>query len=154
MMSRVRYWLIVALMIGIIAPAGVLAHAQENPGKGVIKIRVTGLRNDKGRTVCTLCSSPEGYPSDCKKQEITSVPIHHDKADCIFPNKAPGSYAATVFHDEDLSGKFKRNFIGIPQEGFGFSNNYRPTVRAPTWKEAAFGFPGGEETITINIINW
>lgn len=149
-----RYWLIASMLMGIIAIAGARADAQENTGDGVITIHVNGLINDKGNMNCTLCSSPDGYPSDCKNKEVVKAPVHGGNSDCVFPHKPPGDYAATVFHDEDSSGKFKRNLIGIPKEGFGFSNNYRPTVRAPTWDEGKFNFPGGDKTITIHIINW
>lgn len=152
-MSRWRYWIAAAVVIGVIA-AGARAWAQDQKGNGVITIHVTGLRNNKGVVVCTLCSSPEGYPNDCKNQETVKAPIASQKAACVFPHKAPGDYAATIFHDEDSDGKFKRNFLGIPKEGFGFSNNYRPTVRAPTWDEGKFNFAGGQGAITINIINW
>jgi len=153
-MSRIRYWLIVAIVVGLNAAHGVPTDAEETKGGGVITIRIDGLRNDKGNMNCTLCSSPEGYPGDCKNQVTIKAPIHGGQSDCVFPHKAPGDYAATVFHDEDADGKFKRNMIGIPKEGFGFSNNYRPTVRAPTWDEGKFNFVGGHKTITIHIINW
>jgi uncharacterized protein (DUF2141 family) len=144
----------IAVVIGVTATAEVPVQAQENPADGVITIHVTGLRNNKGNMVCTLCSSPDGYPGDCKHKVTIKAAISGNESDCVFPHKAPGDYAATVFHDEDGSGKFKRNLVGIPKEGFGFSNNYRPTVRAPTWDEGKFNFPGGHKTITINIINW
>ena len=40
-----------------------------------------------------------------------------------FNNLAPGSYVASVQHDEDGNGKLKTNFIGMPKEGIGLSNN-------------------------------
>jgi uncharacterized protein (DUF2141 family) len=152
-MGGMRYWLIVVIVTGMVVTAGTGVRAQDK-ADGVITIHVDGLINDMGDMNCTLCSSPEGYPGDCKDKVVVKAPIRRNQSDCVFPNKAPGDYGATVFHDEDSSGKFKRNLIGIPKEGFGFSNNYRPTVRAPTWDEGKFNFPGGHKTITIHIINW
>ncbi|MGA2409242.1 MAG: DUF2141 domain-containing protein [Candidatus Binataceae bacterium] len=153
-MSGWRYWIPVIVVAVAAAAVGVDAHAQNQQADGVITINVTGLRNNKGVVSCTLCSSPEGYPGDCKVQQTVKAAIAGDKAACVFPHKAPGTYAATIFHDEDNDGKFKRNLIGIPKEGFGFSNNYHPSVRAPTWDEGKFNFSGGQKAITINIINW
>jgi uncharacterized protein (DUF2141 family) len=149
-----RFWLMMALVIGITVAVGASARAQDSKGDGVITIHITGLRNDKGDMICTLCSSADGYPNDCKNKVTVKAPIAGQKSACVFPNKAPGDYAATVFHDEDSDGKFKRNFVGIPKEGFGFSNNFRPTVRAPTWDEGKFPFAGGQGAITIKIIYW
>ena len=129
------------------------ASAAEN-NDGVITIHAAGLRNDKGDVMCTLCSSPDGYPGDCKAKTVVKASITNQSADCIFPNRKPGYYGAAIFHDEDGDGKFKRNLLGIPKEGFGFSNNYHPKTRAPTWDEGKFHFPGGDQTITINMIYW
>ncbi len=38
-------------------------------------------------------------------------------------NVRPGSYAIAVFHDTNGDGKLDRNFIGLPSEPYGFSNN-------------------------------
>jgi uncharacterized protein (DUF2141 family) len=38
-------------------------------------------------------------------------------------NVKPGSYAIAVFHDTNGDGKLDRNFIGLPSEPYGFSNN-------------------------------
>ena len=153
-MSRRYFWLMtVAIMFAAVAPAGFYAQAAENQD-GAITIRADGLRNSKGDVVCTLCSSAEGYPGDCKHKVTVKASIVGDHADCVFPHKAPGYYGATIFHDEDGDGKFKRSALGIPKEGFGFSNNYRPKFRAPTWDEGKFHFAGGDKTITINMIYW
>jgi uncharacterized protein (DUF2141 family) len=143
----------VAIMFATAALAVGYAPAAENQD-GAITIRADGLRNDKGDVVCTLCSSSDGYPGDCKHQVKVKASIMNKHADCVFPHKAPGYYGATIFHDEDGDGKFKRNALGIPKEGFGFSNNYRPKLRAPTWDEGKFKFAGGDQTITINMIYW
>ncbi|MBV9750141.1 MAG: DUF2141 domain-containing protein, partial [Acetobacteraceae bacterium] len=36
---------------------------------------------------------------------------------------ATGTFALAVYHDEDGDRKLKRNAIGMPREGYGFSNN-------------------------------
>ena len=85
---------------------------------GVITIRADGLRNDKGDVMCTLCSSADGYPGDCKHKVTVKASIMNKHADCVFPHKAPGDYGATIFHDEDSDGKFKRNFIWHTERRF------------------------------------
>lgn len=153
-MKRKHFWLALgAILLGTTTMVRGRASAVEN-SDGVITIRADGLRNDKGDVVCTLCSSADGYPGDCKHKVTVKASIMNKHADCVFPHKAPGDYGATIFHDEDSDGKFKRNAFGIPKEGFGFSNNYRPKVRAPSWDEGKFHFVGGDQTIIINMIYW
>ena len=51
----------------------------------------------------------------------------------------PGVYAVNAFHDENNNGKFATNFIGLPLEGYGFSNDVRPNLlSAPSFNKAAF----------------
>ena len=41
----------------------------------------------------------------------------------VFRGLAPGEYAVMVLHDLDGNGLFDRNALGIPRDGYGFSNN-------------------------------
>jgi uncharacterized protein (DUF2141 family) len=45
------------------------------------------------------------------------------RAVCEFPGVTPGTYAISVFHDENSNGKLDTNLLGIPREGVSASNN-------------------------------
>ncbi len=49
----------------------------------------------------------------------------------------PGTYAIAAFHDANSNGKIDSNFLGIPKEGYGVSNDPRPRFRAPRFAEAS-----------------
>ncbi len=53
----------------------------------------------------------------------------------------PNTYAIAVMHDEDGDKKLKTNLVGIPQEGFGFSNNPKVLIGAPAFSRAEFEYP-------------
>ena len=40
----------------------------------------------------------------------------------VFAGLPPGEYAVAAFHDADGDGKLAQNIVGMPTEGFGFSN--------------------------------
>lgn len=50
-----------------------------------------------------------------------------------------GVYAVAVHHDANSNGKLDANFLGIPTEGYGVSNDVRPRFRAPRFAEARVG---------------
>jgi uncharacterized protein (DUF2141 family) len=52
---------------------------------------------------------------------------------CLFV-PSPGSYGLALYHDANSNGKIDRNGLGIPKEGFGFSNNPRILFSAPKLK--------------------
>ena len=49
-----------------------------------------------------------------------------------------GTYAVGVFHDVDGNEALSKNFLGIPEEPFGFSNNVRGRFGPPSFMEASF----------------
>lgn len=46
----------------------------------------------------------------------------------------PGKYGISLMDDENFNGKMDFNFIGIPKEGFGFSNYYHTGLTKPKLK--------------------
>src|SRR5215469_6569084 len=72
----------------------------ESPPASIIHVEITGLRNDKGKVLCALYSSPEGFPKDSEKAiaQVSSA-IAQAQAVCKFPAVTPGTYAVSVFHD-------------------------------------------------------
>ena len=63
----------------------------------------------------------------------------------------PGTYAAQVFHDENDDHEVDRSWLGIPNEGVGFSNDPSFTFGPPDFGEAAFrlGPDGGRITVRL-----
>jgi outer membrane protein len=59
------------------------------------------------------------------------------------PDLPPGDYAVVVYRDANGNGRLDKNFIGIPREYLGFSNNYWPEG-PPTFARAAFTLGEGE----------
>ncbi len=69
-------------------------------------------------------------------------------------NLPPGQYAISCFFDLNANGQLDTNWLGIPNEPYGFSNNARPKFRAPNWSEAAFDLQGSGRTIGVRLEKW
>ena len=50
---------------------------------------------------------------------------------------APGAYAVSVIHDLNGNGDIDLNMLGMPTEGYGFSNDARGTLGPPSFDAAA-----------------
>ena len=63
----------------------------------------------------------------------------------------PGRYSVAVFLDEDADGKFDSNFLGIPKEPFGFSNDVMGALGKPSFEKASFevGANGARIELTL-----
>ncbi|RXR06204.1 DUF2141 domain-containing protein [Pseudoxanthomonas composti] len=68
----------------------------------------------------------------------------------VFRDLPAGRYAVQVMHDENGNGRLDTNIIGMPTEGYGFSNNPR-VMRKPTFDEAAFELPEQGTAIVITL---
>lgn len=67
-----------------------------------------------------------------------------------FDGLAPGSYAVRVMLDENDNGKLDTNFIGMPVEPYGISNDPK-VMRRPTFDEAKFDLGADGGAITIHL---
>ena len=130
---------------------GFLAQGQA-PQANIIRVEIRGLRNDKGQVFCALYSSPDGFPKNSEKAVGRVKSAISDKhAICEFSAVAPGTYAVSVFHDENSNGRLDTNFMGIPREGVGASNDARGHFGPPKFDAAAFHFSGDRLDLKITI---
>ena len=61
-----------------------------------------------------------------------------------------GQYALAIFHDLNSDTICNRNIMGIPTEKYGFSNNVRPFLTAPSFEDAAINL-NSKKTIIIQL---
>lgn len=107
------------------APAGCTGPVSDT----WLHVVVEDVRNDSGLIALTL------YADDRSRFLVKrgSMYVTRVKAEagvtraCIFLPK-PGTYALAIYHDEDGNQNFNRSGLGLPVEGFGFTNN--PTTLA------------------------
>jgi len=87
------------------------------PGQCSLEIRITGLKNNTGPVMLQLFDENEKVIDQAKAsiKEMSTV--------IKFTDLRPGKYAFRFFHDENLSGIMETGRLGIPKEGYGFSNN-------------------------------
>lgn len=119
---------------------------------GRINVEVTGLRSNSGEVRVHLYSSKEGFPSNPRKAMATIViVIGNSGASVIFRDIPFGDYAISVLHDENGNKKMDMNWLMIPKEGFGASNNPRFTLGPPSFNDARFRIDSEELTIKIKV---
>jgi uncharacterized protein (DUF2141 family) len=147
-MSRFLVWTCAAFLFGLAAP-GV---GDETVKKAALTVEVNGFSSQKGSLRLAVFRSPEGWPRDPGKVFRTAVvPVENKVLIVKFEDLAPGTYAVSAYHDENDNGKLDRNFLGIPSEEYGFSNNARAMFGPPDFEEAAFLLPPVEKSIRIRL---
>lgn len=142
---------VVVVMFTIVWGEASLAESQESQ-ENVIHVDVIGLHSDRGQVRCALYSSAAGFPKKANQAlaHATSE-ISGGRATCEFQSVRVGVYAVAVFHDENANGKLDTNFVGIPREGVGASNNAKGHFGPPKFSAAAFQHSGGRTNLKISI---
>lgn len=126
--------------------------AGPNDAHNVVHVSIDGLRSDKGDVICALYSSAEGFAKDDAKAIAHAESVIADRRGaCEFTDLQPGTYAIAVFHDENSNGRLDRNFLGIPREGVGASNNAKGRFGPPSFHDASFAYAGGSLDLNIEI---
>lgn len=139
---------LIILCLLTIANVPGINQSTEN-SKGRLIINFDGLRSNEGTVKVALTNSKENY-KDHKNPFIgLTIPISNRKAVAIIEDIPFGEYAVKAFHDEDANDMLNTNFLGIPNEDYGFSNNARGMFGPPSWNAAKFKF--NKEELAINI---
>ena len=93
------------------------------PEAADVVVRIEGVRNTKGLLRVTLFRSADGFPD---RADLAADTVSLPAAEVVehtFDGLEPGPWAVIVLHDENTNGKLDRNFLRIPREGVGATNN-------------------------------
>ena len=116
-----------------------------------LEVTIKALRNDKGQLRMAIFNDPEEFP---RGNEIRSLDISVKSGDVtgLFRGIKPGTYALAIHHDENLNNKMDTNFVGMPNEGYGFSNDARVFLTPPTFEAASFVIDKKLKKISLYVV--
>lgn len=101
-----------------------------------INITITNIKNIKGVLRVGIINKEKDFPYDASIGK--KVPIRGDSASVKFTGLTPGEYAIVVHHDENYNDKLDKNVLGVPLEGYCFSNNVKAFTTPPKFKYVKF----------------
>lgn len=135
----------------LIATFSLTAVAQ-TPCPG-IHITILNIRNSTGTVACALFESSVGFPTKYlhSATNVMSIKIRDTHARCDFLDIPQGTYAIAVVHDENMNGIIETNWMGIPKEGYGFSNDVKSLIGAPSYTAASFPYDGENLEMMIKL---
>ena len=68
-----------------------------------------------------------------------------------FKDVAPGDYAVQVLQDFDEDGYMTDNWLGLPKEPWGMSNNPPVGLVGPKWERAKFTVTDDSEVVKVSL---
>ena len=99
--------------------------------KGSIEIIVNGIKSTNGQINVALYNTSATF-NIIEKAYFKQTYIIKGKSIIItIPNVSVGEYAISLFHDVNKNLQIDKNMLGIPKEGFAFSNNATANLAHP-----------------------
>lgn len=109
--------------------------------QNTIEVEITNFDNNLGVAFVGLYNSEKSFLETAYRGE--KAEITNQKVIMTFTDIPDGTYAISVFHDEDENGELSTNFLGIPKESYGASNDAPAMFGPPKWKDARFEVRNG-----------
>tara|TARA_B100000678_G_scaffold289503_2_gene300214 strand:+ start:633 stop:1025 length:393 start_codon:yes stop_codon:yes gene_type:complete len=105
-----------------------LAMASGISAQHLLTVQFTGMSSDEGHVLVKVVNE--------KNEQVAGqeIPVSGGKATFSLKLKE-GQYAISAFHDVNDNKELDTNWMGIPKEKYGFSNNARGTFGPPDLKD-------------------
>lgn len=117
---------------------------------GSVTVHISEVNEVQGYMMIAVYDSAEHFLSKelvaGAKVEVSTETVVYE-----FPDLPFGKYAISVYHDVDSDGRLDTNFIGIPKEPYGFSNNDMGLFGAPSYDRAVFLLQEKNHNIQITL---
>jgi len=114
-----------------------------------LKVKVHNIQDVKGSLKLAIYDREDHFLKDAVTWGDTL--IIDNIASFTFYDLKEGTYAVSIFHDENDNGKLDANFIGIPSEPYAFSNNAKGKFGPPSFEDCQIEVKRGEKEITIKL---
>jgi uncharacterized protein (DUF2141 family) len=116
-----------------------------------LNVTFTNIEEPKGELLVAVFNSAKAWDED--KPFVTSahIPATGSTVQHTFTQLAPGHYALSVIRDANSNQKLDTNFIGMPTEQYGYSQNPPLRMRKATFEETRFELKEADQAITVQL---
>ncbi|MCW9033748.1 MAG: DUF2141 domain-containing protein [Alphaproteobacteria bacterium] len=127
--------------------------ALANPASaGVLKVEVDGIEEMTGKIMIAVYDKAEYFPSKSDKAiKKISAKVTAETMLVTVGDLPPGKYGLSIYHDENSNEEFDKNFMGIPKELYGFSNNIRGFGGPPKFEATLITVSEEQTTISVSM---
>jgi uncharacterized protein (DUF2141 family) len=116
-----------------------------------LTVVIDNCKSAKGNVFIALYDSEQAFMKEPKAVSKKIIPIEQGRATISFSSLAKSEYAFVFFHDENGNGKLDTNMLGIPTEGYGFSNNAKGTFGPPSYTKSKVVLKAGSNKAVVKL---
>lgn len=101
-----------------------------------LTVTVRDIRSAEGLISIAVYDSADKFLSPGLQIRAIDIEATDGEIPIVFSDLPPGRYAIAAYHDENASGDFDTGLFGLPEEGYGFSNDARASFGPPSFSAA------------------
>lgn len=123
-----------------------------NAAAETLDVQISDVRASTGNVMIAIVAGADGFADKTPPVASLILPAHNDTVTFTTNALPAGEYAIRVMHDVNGNGELDANFVGIPTEPYGFSNDASGSFGPPKWEAARFsmGVDGAVQRIRLN----
>lgn len=118
---------------------------------GTLTVTIENVKVRNGKIMMALYNTEKDFLSTKTIRSIHHPVPESGEVVLQLTNLEHGIYAISLFHDENNNGAMDYNFMKIPKEPYGFSNNPKVIFSAPKYDEASFVFEKEKQELSIQL---
>lgn len=137
-------FIIAAVFSALVSPFSLLGQTDKVP----VEVSIDNLRSSKGNIIVSVFKNEKSFEQETpeferffSKKEIKKGKF---KTTLLLP---PGTYGIAILDDENEDRKMNYSLIGIPQEGYGFSDFEHTGYSKPKFSNFAFKLKKGKKIL-------
>lgn len=135
-----------SLLLSAIGSLSMILLLSQNAHAADLTINISDIEPGKGHVLVAIYSGDDNYKNG-KEVQASKIKASNNKESLVFKDLVAGEYAIQMYQDENDNEQLDTNMMGIPKEGYGFSNNVGMFGK-PAYQEAKFTI---EENAVIEI---
>ncbi|NQZ82954.1 MAG: DUF2141 domain-containing protein [Colwellia sp.] len=127
---------VISLLMSALGSLSMIVILSQTVHAADLTINISDIESGKGSVMVALYAGNKAYQSG-ESTFVSKVKASSEKESVTFKDLPDGEYAVKMYQDENSNNELDKNMLGIPKEGYGFSNNVG-RFGQPDYKEAKF----------------
>lgn len=137
---------ITILMLGFLFFIPAISNATE------VEVTIKGIRSKKGKIQIGIFKNQESFERETPFKTVVVEKKSLFKGTVVYKvNLPPGVYGFAILDDENNNKEMDKSWLGIPTEGFGFSNYEHSGIFKPIFEDFKFRVKNGINKVRMNL---
>lgn len=117
-----------------------------------LTVEINNINTMKGAVKVAVFNTDKNFLGKDSAIRNYSLNVDATTKKIVIDDLPKGDYAIAIYHDVNSDDECNLNFIGIPKEPYGFSNNFKPRFSAPKFADCKISLVKNQ-TVKIALIN-